>query len=168
MRRSLFRLEIKARAGRKVFWTDECGVDHRLYRQHARAPRGEKIYQTVAGSRRGRTSILSAYDGEKLVAPILCEGSCDRDLFNEWLEKYFLPVIPEGSVGVLDNASFHRSPQSREIAGKFQVELLFLPTCSPDLNRIEPKWDQLKSLVKKNPNTENRVDSIGNAILMLL
>ena len=62
-------------------------MDHRLYREYGRAPRGERIYQNVSGSRRGRTSILSAYDGEKLVSPILFEGSCNSDVFNEWLEK---------------------------------------------------------------------------------
>jgi len=128
----------------------------------------ERIYQNVSGSRRGRTSILAAYDSDKLVAPILFEGSCNSDVFNEWLEKYFLPAIKEGSVLIFDNASFHKSAETLEIIESFNCELIFLPTYSPDLNPIEHKWSQTKTIVRKElPNAENKVDSICNAVLML-
>jgi transposase len=140
-----------------------------LHREYGRAPRGQKIYQDVAGSRRGRTSILAAYDREKLVAPILFDGSCNSDVFNEWLEKYFLPTIQEGSVLIFDNASFHKSAETLEIIEKFNCELIFLPTYSPDLNPIEHKWPQLKTIVRKTlPYAEDKIDSICNAVLMLL
>src|ERR1017187_6618630 len=58
--RWLFRRELEKLARRPVFYLDECGVDHRLYREYGRAPRGERIYQAVAGKRRERTSIISA------------------------------------------------------------------------------------------------------------
>ena len=55
--------------GIPVFDLDECGVDHRLYREYGRAPRGERIYQEVAGKRRERTSLIAASQQGKLVAP---------------------------------------------------------------------------------------------------
>lgn len=169
MQRSLFRLELKDRVGRKVLWIDECGIDHRLYRERGRAPRGEKIYQEVAGSRRGRTSIVAAYDGEKLVAPFLFDGSCMSDVFNFWLEKLLLPTLPKDTVLIFDNASFHKSSETIELIEKAKCELLFLPTYSPDLNPIEHKWPQLKKIVRKTlPTSQNKVDSICNAVLMLL
>jgi len=156
VQRSLFRLELKDRVGRKVLWIDECGIDHRLYRERGRAPRGEKIYQEVAGSRRGRTSIVAAYDGEKLVAPFLFDGSCMSD-------------VPKDTVLIFDNASFHKSSETIELIEKAKCELLFLPTYSPDLNPIEHKWPQLKKIVRKTlPTSQNKVDSICNAVLMLL
>jgi len=70
VQRWLFQRELEKFSGQPVFYLDECGVDHRLYRQHGRAPRGERIYEAVAGKRRERTSIISASRHGKLVAPL--------------------------------------------------------------------------------------------------
>ena len=56
----LFRRELEKLDDRTVFYLDECGVDHRLYREFGRAPRGDRIYEAVAGKRRERTSIIAA------------------------------------------------------------------------------------------------------------
>ena len=153
---------------RPVYWIDECGVVHRLYNEYGWAKRGEKIYEEISGSRRGRTSVLAAYDGETLITPEAFEGSCDSEKFNEWLEKKLFPAIGGGCACVLDNASFHRTKKSLEIAEQFDVELIFLPTYSPDLNPIEHKWPQLKKIVRKSlPTSENKHETIANAVLML-
>ena len=60
MQRWLFRRELETLATTPVFYLDECGVDHRLYREYGRAPRGERIYQEVAGKRREHPSIALA------------------------------------------------------------------------------------------------------------
>ena len=49
MQRWLFRRELEQLAPARVYYLDECGVDHRLYREYGRALRGERIYETVAG-----------------------------------------------------------------------------------------------------------------------
>ena len=38
---------------------------------------------------------------------------------------------------VMDNASFHRKKQLYEICKKYEVNLIFLPPYSPELNPIE-------------------------------
>jgi transposase len=168
VQRWLFRKEIESITTRQVYWIDECGVVHRLYNEYGWAPRGEKIYEDISGSRRGRTGVLAAYDGEKLVAPITFEGTCNSEKFNEWLEKDLFPKIKEGSVCVLDNATFHKTKKSLELADKFSIELIFLPTYSPDLNPIEHKWPQLKKIARKTlPSSENKALAVANAVLML-
>jgi hypothetical protein len=72
----LFGRELEQLAGTPVFYLDECGVDHRLYREYGRAPRGERIDQEVSGKRRERTSILAASRKNKLVAPLVFQGRC--------------------------------------------------------------------------------------------
>jgi hypothetical protein len=37
-------------------------------------------------------------------------GSCNRDLFEMWLEECLLPQLQPGDIIVIDNASFHYSP----------------------------------------------------------
>ena len=110
MQRWLFRRELAALAGREVFYLDECGVEHRLYQEYGRAPRGERLYAEVAGSRRQRTSIISAAQNAKLVAPFVFEGSCNTEVVDTYFEKVLLPALPKGSVIVLDTPVFINRP----------------------------------------------------------
>ena len=74
MQRWLFGRELEKLDGRPVFYLDECGVDHRLYSEYGRSPRGERIYQEVCGKRRERTSIIAASRQNKLVAPLVFQA----------------------------------------------------------------------------------------------
>ncbi|KFJ70886.1 DDE superendonuclease family protein [Francisella tularensis] len=46
----------------------------------------------------------------------------------------------------MDNASFHKSSKLIEIANKFDVQILYLPPYSPDLNPIEKFRLTLKNI----------------------
>ena len=139
-----------------MYFLDESGVDHRLHTPYARAARGEEVYADVPGARRGRTSIISASQGHRLVKPMVFEGHCDRAMVEAYFSRMLLPSLPRGSVIVLDNASFHRSAGVRSLVEAAGCELLFLPTYSPDLNPIEHIWATLKKLLQKKLRTVKR------------
>jgi len=128
---------------------DEGGVDQRIYTEYARAPRGERVYQEVSGASRKRTSIISASQGSKLVAPFIFEGACNSEVVNTYFKKVLFPQLPRGSVLVLDNASFHKAASTMKLAKKFDIRLLFLPVYSPDMNPIEHIWAALKTMLRK-------------------
>ena len=150
MQRWLFRRELQKFHGQPVFYLDECGVDHRLYREFGRAPRGERIYAAVAGKRRERTSLIAASQHGKLVAPLVFQGSCNTEVVDAYFEKVLLPLLPPGSVIVLDNARFHQSPTTQKLVQGAGCQLLFLPPYSPDLNPIEHLWAALKTRLRKD------------------
>jgi transposase len=150
VQRWLFRRELEGLDNRTVFYLDECGVDHRLYREYGRAPRGERIYQAVAGKRRERTSIISASQQGRLVAPLVFQGSCNTEVVDVYFEKVLLPALPPGSVIVLDNARFHQSPTTQKLVAAAGCHLLFLPAYSPDLNPIEHLWAAFKTRLRKD------------------
>jgi len=150
VQRWLFRRELEKFASQPVFYLDECGVDHRLYREPGRAPRGERIYQAVAGKRRERTSIIAAAQQGKLVAPLVFQGSCNTEVVDVYFEKVLLPELPPGSVIVLDNARFHQSPTTQKLVAQAGCQLLFLPPYSPDLNPIEHLWATFKTRLRKD------------------
>ena len=163
MQRWRFRRELEALAGREVFYLDECGGEHRLHQEYGRAPRGERLYAEVAGGQRRRTSIISVSQNSKLVAPFVFEGSCNRDVVDTYFEKVLLPALPKGSVIVLDNASFHKSPSTQKLVADAGCELLFRPTYSPDLNPIEHLWARLKAALRRLlPESKNPTRTISN------
>jgi transposase len=151
-----------------VYYLDECGINHGIYNAYARAPRGEVVYADIRGARRGRTSVISASTGNGLVRPFTFEGHCNRDVVETYLREMLLPFIPKGSVIVLDNAAFHRSPELQDLAESFGCSLMFLPAYSPDLNPIEHVWATLKrGLLHGIEEAEDKVAFIDNACLTL-
>jgi len=138
-------------------------VDHRLYREYARAPKGERIYQAVCGKRRERTSIIAACRQNKLVAPLVFQGSCNAHVVDVYFEQMLLPALPPGSVIVLDNARFHQSPNTQKLVQEAGCRLLFLPPYSPDLNPIEHLWAAFKTRLRKDlPTAANPFLFIAN------
>jgi transposase len=52
--------------------------------------------------------------------------------------------VPKGVTVILDRASFHRKKKLLLIAERAEVFLLFLSAYSPDFNRIENRWANMK------------------------
>ena len=163
MQRWLFRRELEQMTAQNVYYLDECGVDHRLYRERGRAPRGERIYAAVAGKRRERTSLIAASQASRLVAPLVFQGSCNTEVVDTYFAKVLLPALPPGSVIVLDNARFHQSPTTAALVAAADCQLLFLPAYSPDLNPIEHIWASFKTRLRKDlPTAANPFLFIAN------
>lgn len=121
-------------------------------RNYAWAPRGEKVHGTRSGQRRPRTSLIAALVGKTLVEPMLFDGTCDTDMVNLWLGERLCPALAPKTVVVMDNASFHKSPKTKDLIRGAGCDLLFLPPYSPDLMPIEQKFASLKKNRQYNEN----------------
>lgn len=146
-------------AGTPIVYIDETGFAPSTQRDYGWALTGKRIYGDISGSRRPRTGLIGGYLNNQLIAPVLFNGTCNAEWFNHWLEHYLLPDIPKGSVIVLDNATFHKSSTSLEIARNAGCRLLFLPPYSPHLNPIEKLWANIKRLWRYSST-----DSLDNII----
>ncbi|MDR0233311.1 MAG: transposase [Zoogloeaceae bacterium] len=67
------------------------------------------------GQQRPRASLIGGYRNHKPLAPMLFEGNCNTEVFNQWLEHMLLPQLLVGSLIVLDNATFHKSARTRQL-----------------------------------------------------
>jgi len=127
-----------------LVYVDETGIEQCLYREYARAPRGQKIIAKISGRKFKRTNIMAGICQGEWVAPLEYGGTTDSAWFEFWFENCLLKEVEKGSTIVLDNATFHRKSVLPDLAKRYGCTVLFLPPYSPDLNPIEKKWAWLK------------------------
>lgn len=149
-------------------YLDESGIDKYLYRNYGRGLRGKKIFGEISGMRFARESFIAALSEGQLISPMCFQGTCNTGLFNAWLQQVLIPCLKPGQVLILDNASFHRSEESKTLVEAAGCRLLFLPPYSPDLNPIEKCWANIKVKVRELlPKFTKFTDAIDEAILSM-
>jgi transposase len=111
--------------------------------------KGSRFYALKSGRRQGRVNMIAAYCKGELLAPFTVEGSCNRTVFETWLETCLIPRLKLGQIVIADNATFHKGGRILELIEAAGCQLKYLPPYSPDLNKIERCWSWLKSRIRK-------------------
>jgi len=70
-------------------------------------------------------------------------------LVEAWLAPSLVAYLKPGDIVILDNASFHKGGNIREIIESAGCEVWYLPPYSPDLNKRENWWAVLKTWMKQ-------------------
>ena len=164
-KRAQYLAEISDLKAEDLVYVDESGIDLSLMRPYARGERGDRVFCEVAGKTRQRTSIIAAYSHKGLKAPLRFTGYTDTIVFNHWLRTCLVPQLQPGQTVIVDNASFHTSPRTREIIEECGCQLKYLPTYSPDLNPIEQQWAILKARIRKHRSPrQSLIDSLDQQL----
>jgi len=112
--------------------------------------KSERLLADRSGKRGKRISVIGARDYKNnLIAPMRFEGYTDKTVFMAYLEQVLLPILKEGQFIIMDNASFHKGDEVKELIESKGCKLKYLPKYSPDLNPIEKKWSQIKAWFRK-------------------
>lgn len=128
---------------------DQSGFDDRLDYPYGYCHHSERFPADKLGYRTQRVSVMSAWREGEVIAPMVFEGYTDGKLVCNWIEQMLLPEMLPGQILVLDNASFHPKTKIEKLLEKAHCQVLFLPPYSPDLNKIEKYWGNLKRRVKQ-------------------
>lgn len=130
--------------------------------------RSERFEALKLGHRSERVSMIAAWCHHQVVAPLTFKGYCNSNLVEAWVEQCLVGQLRPGQVVVMDNASFHKSTLIQELIEQAGCTLLFLPSYSPDLNKIEKFWARLKHYLRKTINQfDNLWDAVDNAFKQL-
>lgn len=135
--------------GKSLVHVDESGFSHESARSHGYAKMGERCYGRFNWGEKGRTNAIGALLNGMLLTISLFKFNVNADVFYAWLTKDLLPKLSEGTVIVMDNASFHKRQDIIQAIEKAGCIAEFLPPYSPDFNPIEHTWAQLKSIRNK-------------------
>lgn len=131
-------------AAPKRVYIDESGIERDLVREYGYSLRGNRIEDARRGRRFGRTNVIGAKLGNKVLAVKCYAESTTGAFFENWFENDLLAKMPGGYTFIMDNATFHRKKNLEAVAKKHKSRLLFLPPYSPDYNPIEKVWANMK------------------------
>lgn len=151
-KREKYLAEIKEISSSKLVYIDESGIDVTEVKDRGWGKRGKPLYGKKSGKYYQRTNIICGYVDRKPIAPMVFNGSCDTELFKNWVEHFLIRELESGQVVIMDNAAFHKSDKTRELIESVGCKVIFLPPYSPDLNPIEKFWANMKRWIAQNSN----------------
>jgi hypothetical protein len=122
-------------------------------RTHGYSLKGERCFGTHDWGAKGRTNAIGALLRGVLLTISLFQTTVDTLVFNTWVTQNLISKLPERSIIVMDNATFHKSIEMQQLLKDKGHTLLYLPPYSPDLNPIEHKWAQAKAHRRKKQCT---------------
>jgi len=125
--------------GRPIIYLDESGFSHDMPRTHGYAERGHRCSGPEDWGARGRTNVIGALLGATLLTISLFSENINRNTFHAWMTQDLIPKLPANAVVVMDNATFHKRPDTQLAIRQAGHTLEYLPAYSPDLNPIECK-----------------------------
>ena len=132
-----------------IVYLDESGFRKNCYRPYGYSAKGKRCYTRYDWQGRNQTNAIGALYDKKLFAVGLFDCSINRLVFDAWAQQLLLPNLPENSVVVMDNATFHKG-KAVEMLKQHGHSVLWLPPYSPDLNPIEQTWAWVKRIRQKN------------------
>ena len=122
-------------------------------RRYGYSPIGQRCFGQQNWGAKGRTNVIGALLSGLLLTVTLLMSNVNSEVFYTWITQELLPQLPNPSVIVMDNASFHKRLDIQDSIRHAGHVLLFLPPYSPQLNPIERKWAQAKAIRKQKQSS---------------
>jgi transposase len=132
-----------------LVFVDETWASTNMARRYGRCPKGERLVEAIPHGHWKVITLVAALRSDGLVAPMVCDGAINGDLFVAYVEEVLAPALRPGDVVVMDNLSSHKRKEVRRAIEKAGCQLWYLPPYSPDLNPIENAFSKLKALLRK-------------------
>ena len=153
-------------AHRRFLFIDESGAKTNMTRLYGRAPRGERVYDSVPNGRWEATTMIAAIGRNGPQAPWVLDGPMNGDAFAVWTKEVLGPILIPGDIVVMDNLSVHKNTAARAAITNAGATIWDLPPYSPDLNPIEKMWSKVKAHLRKAKarDTESLYRAIGDAM----
>jgi len=146
--RTAWRAEAAGIDPARLVFLDESGIDTRLVRTHARAPRGRRAHGKAPGGHWRRLTLIGALARDGLCAAMAVAAATSTAVFRAVVEQALIPVLLRGrpdAVVVMDNLAAHKAAIVRKAFDRAGIGHRYLPAYSPDMNPIEQAWSKLKA-----------------------
>lgn len=118
----------------KLVFVEECGTHTSLAPLYGYSPKGERLRLRVPRNRGKNTTLVASITLEGMGPSMAVEGSTTKEVFDAYLEQVLLPELDEGQVVIMDKLPAHKRGRVRELIEQRGLELLYLPSYSPEYN----------------------------------
>lgn len=131
-----------------LVYIDDSGMEMNICKERGWGFKGKILQAKTSGKYYERTNIISGLSDNKSIAPFVFNGSCNTELFENWVERFLIKELKPGQVVIMDNATFHKSQRTKDLIESADCSIIFLPPYCPDLNPIEKFWANMKRWIK--------------------
>jgi transposase len=154
---------------RRLRFIDEAGANLAMTRLRGRAPRGQRVRESVPRNYGPQTSLISTLSLAGVEAVMTLEGAVDTSAFNAYVEHFLRPTIQPGDVLVLDNLTPHHASRFEEVAAQCGAEVIWLSPYSPDFSPIELMWSKINTALRAaKARTREELEQAFKAALELV
>ncbi len=136
--------------GRTIVSLDETSFGRHVKSPYGYSSRGVKLFVRKKIPRVSTTSVIACASSDGWMSTQSFEQAIDKSIFLSYLNDLFLP---EGTVIMLDNVSFHHSKQVVDYCHDRGWSLLYTPPYSPWFNPIELCFSIIKRRYAKGDCT---------------
>jgi transposase len=128
---------------------DESSINLAMTRLWGRAPRGERVVDTIPQNYGSNVTMIGALSLQGLDAVMTVAGATDGDVFRVYVAQVLGPTLVPGDVVIMDNLRAHKVAGIREALESRGAQVVYLPPYSPDLSPIEPCWSKVKTALRQ-------------------
>lgn len=158
---------VKTVEAHKVIVVDESGTHIGMTPLYARAPRGQRAFDTTLRNYGHNLTLLSGLRLTGIEAPMVIEGPVNTVVFETYVEQVLCPALVPGDIVMMDNLSCHKGPRVELMIAQRGATILWLPPYSPDFSPIENAFSKLKTHLRqaKAQTLDALIDAITQGLL---
>lgn len=170
--RVMFCAKILGLRSKQILFLDESGFNLHTSTQYGYSPVGQDAFIYQPKSRGRNVSLCSIISLNGMEHFNIVDGAFNREIFIAFLEECFRNgVFQSNTVLVMDNVRFHCGQEVSDYLFARGVQVIMLPTYSPDLNPLENLFACIKyRLDRIRPRSQTREglkENIRNVIYSL-
>ena len=148
MRRERFRQGVATIDPRGLVFVDESATNLAMTRRYGRAPRGERVSESVPRNYGESISVVGALSLGGVRAAMTVSGAVDTLCFDAFITRVLVPQLRVGDVVVLDNLNVHKASRIEKAVAAVGASVMWLPPYSPDMTPIEQCWSKIKQYLR--------------------
>lgn len=160
--------EVQARAKQEnaeIHWGDETGVTNELHYGRSYSPKGLTPVAFIQAKRLS-TSMISSITNQGKVRFMIYKGAMNAGIFKQFLQRLIKDAAGRKIFLIVDNLRVHHAKVLSEWleANKNILELIFLPSYSPERNPDEYLNNDLKIGLSAKQHPKTPKDLLGNIV----
>lgn len=149
VQRLLFQDAVSTVEAQRVIVVDESGTHIGMTPTYARAPRGQRAYDTTLRNYGHNLTLLSGLRLSGIEASMVIEGAVNTAVFETYVRDVLCPTLASGDLVVMDNLSCHKGSVVEALIDQRGASILWLPPYSPDFSPIEHAFSKLKTFLRQ-------------------